>query len=59
MDDDDESVKLGFGSALPARVSAGTRTETTLNIGDNDNPIVTVMFAQSALHCRRREIPSR
>ena len=48
VDDDDESVKLGFGSALPARVSAGTRTETTLNIGDNDNPIVTVMFAQSA-----------
>ena len=47
MDDDDESVKLGFGSALPARVSAGTRTETTLNIGDNDNPIVTVMFAQT------------
>ena len=46
-DDDDESVKLGFGSALPARVSVGTRTETTLNIGDNDNPIVTVMFAQS------------
>ena len=46
-DDDDESVKLGFGSALPARVTAGTRTETTLNIGDDDDPVVTVMFAQT------------
>ena len=46
-DDDNESVKLGFGSALPARVTAGTRTETTLNIGDDDDPVVTVMFAQT------------
>ena len=46
-DDDDESVKLGFGSALPARVTAGTRTETTLNIGGDDDPVVTVMFAQT------------
>ena len=46
VDDDDESVKLAFGSTLPARVSAGTRTVTTLDIGDNDNPIVTVSFAQ-------------
>ena len=46
-DDDNESVKLGFGSALPARVSTGTRTETTLNIGDDDDPVVTVMFAQT------------
>ena len=44
---DDESVKLGFGSTLPARVSAGTRTETTLDIGDDDDPTVTVMFSQS------------
>ena len=47
-DDDDESVKLGFGSSLPDRVTAGTRTETTLNIGDDDDPAVTVMFDQSA-----------
>ena len=46
-DDDDESVKLGFGSSLPARVTAGTRTETTLNIGDDDDPTVTVMFSQT------------
>ena len=47
-DDDDESVKLGFGTTLPARVSAGARTETTLNIGDDDDPTVTVVFSQSA-----------
>ena len=47
-DDEDESVKLGFGSGLPARVTAGTRTETTVNIADNDLPVVTVMFSQSS-----------
>ena len=47
-DDDDESVKLGFGTSLPDRVTAGTRTETTLNIGDDDDPAVTVQFDQSA-----------
>ena len=47
-DDDDESVKLGFGSMPDPRVSAGTRAETTLNIGDDDDPVVTVKFNQSA-----------
>ena len=47
-DDDDESVKLGFGTSLPARVTVGTRTETTLNIGDDDDPAVTVAFAQGS-----------
>ena len=46
-DDDDESVKLSFGSSLPGRVSEGTRTETTLNIGDDDDPTVTVTFGQT------------
>ena len=47
-DDDDESVKLGFGTPLPPKVSLGARTETTLSIGDNDNPVVTVMFTTGA-----------
>ena len=47
-DDDDESVKLSFGSPLPPRVTEGTRTETTLNIGDDDDPTVTVAFGASA-----------
>ena len=48
VDDDDESIKLGFGTSLPERMTVGTRSETTLNIGDNDNPIVTVMFGQAS-----------
>ena len=49
VNDDDERVKLGFGSNLPARVTLGARTTTTLNIGDDDDPEVTVQFALSSL----------
>ena len=47
VDDDRESVKLGFGS-LPAGVSAGARNEATVEIADNDDPAVTVSFAQGS-----------
>ena len=47
MDDDGESVKLGFG-ALPTGVSAGSVDETTVSITDNDAPQVTVSFGASA-----------
>ncbi len=47
VDDDDESVKLSFGS-LPSRVSEGTTDETTVNITDDDDPRVRVSFEQSA-----------
>ena len=40
-------MKLGFGT-LPPEVSAGTPSETTFNITDDDVPSVTVSFAQSA-----------
>ena len=43
VDDDDESVLLAFGT-LPARVSEGATTETTLTIADDDDPRVTVSF---------------
>ena len=46
LDDDDESVKLAFGSTLPDRVSPGATVETTVNIGDDDDPEVSVSFAQ-------------
>ena len=42
-DDDDESVKLGFGT-LPSNVTAGTTSESTISIRDNDDPAVTVTF---------------
>ena len=47
VDDDDESVKLTFGS-LPSRVSEGSTDETTVNITDDDDPRVRVSFEQSA-----------
>ena len=47
VNDDGESVKLGFG-ALPAGVAAGTRNEATVSIADNDDPAVTVRFEQAS-----------
>ena len=46
VDDDDESVRLGFGMMPDAGVSPGTTDETTVSITDDDDPHVTVMFAQ-------------
>ena len=46
VDDDDESVKLAFGT-LPAGVSEGTGDETTISITDDDDPEVTVQFSRS------------
>ena len=43
VDDDDESVKIGFGN-LPTGVTAGTTEETTVSITDDDVPSVTVSF---------------
>ena len=47
-DDDDESVLLGFGTPLPPGVTAGTTSQTTVSITDDDVPQVTVMFLESA-----------
>ena len=38
FDDDGETVKLGFGM-LPASVTAGTTSETTVSITDDDDPV--------------------
>ena len=48
VDDDGESVRLGFGSSLPAGVSEGTTNETVVSITDDDVPPVTVSFGQSS-----------
>ncbi len=45
-DDDDESVLLSFGT-LPLHVSDGTVDETTVNIADNDYPLINVSFGQT------------
>ena len=47
MDDDGESVLLGFGT-LPTGVSLGTNGESTVNITDNDVPSVTVRYEQGS-----------
>ena len=46
-DDDGESVRLSFGAVLPDRVSEGSPNEATVNIADDDDPHVNVMFAQA------------
>ena len=48
VDDDDESVRLGFGSSLPTGVTKGSPDETVVSITDDDVPSVTVRFAQSS-----------
>ena len=46
VDDDGESVKIGFGS-LPGGVSAGSTDETTMFITDDDVLSVTASFEQA------------
>ena len=46
VDDDEESVDLGFGP-LPGGVSAGLVPKTTVSITDDDDPVVTVNFEHS------------
>ena len=48
-DDDDESVKLGFGT-LPAGVTEGTTAEAVVSITDDD---LSVSFEQGDLRGRR------
>ena len=47
VDDDDESVLLGFGT-LPAGVSAGSPATATVNITDDDVPTVTARYEQGS-----------
>ena len=42
IDDDGESVKLGFGTMPESRVSVGTTDEATVSIGDDDTAGITV-----------------
>ena len=44
VDDDDESVKLGFDTSQLNRVSEGTTDEATVSINDDDVPSVEVSF---------------
>ena len=46
--DDGESVLLGFGTALPAGVTAGSTDRTVVTIDDDDDPAVSVSFASAS-----------
>ena len=48
IDDDGESVKLGFDNSLPAGVSEGSTKEAVVSITDDDVPSVTVSFEQGS-----------
>ncbi len=48
LDDDGESVKLGFGSPLPTGISEGTHAETVVSITDDDHPQLKLIFAESS-----------
>ena len=47
-DDDGESVKLGFGPAMPTGVNAGDTGETMVSIADDDVPAVQVNFGTAS-----------
>ena len=46
IDDDDESIRLAFGT-LPPGVTGSGATTTTVSINDNDDPEVTVQFGSA------------
>ena len=58
VDDDEESVDLGFGT-LPGGVSAGLVPKTTVSINDDDDPVVEVSFEHSTYTSRRATMPPR
>ena len=47
VDDDDESITIGFGT-LPTGVTATSPDTTTVSLADNDDPAVTVQFSSTA-----------
>ena len=47
VDDDDESITIGFGP-LPSGVTASSPETTTVSLADNDDPAVTVQFGAAS-----------
>ena len=53
VDDDGESVLLGFGNPLPTGVTKGSTDETIVSITDDDHPSCNGKFRLGQLHGRR------
>ena len=56
MDDDEESVKLGFGNTHPAGVTEGTTNETVVSITDDDITAQSQVSVQVQRGLRRRPL---
>ena len=48
VDDDDERIELSFGTPLPEAVTRGSFGATSIQIRDDDDPVVTVSFKESS-----------
>ena len=48
VDDDNERIELSFGTTLPEAVTRGSVDATSIQITDDDNPVVTVSFKESS-----------
>ena len=48
VDDDDERIELSFGTPLPEAVTRGSVDATSIQITDDDDPVVTVSFKESS-----------
>ena len=54
-DSDDETVSLGFGTPLPARVSAGTPSRATLTLAERPTGALVIVGTQDTTFAERRE----
>ena len=48
VDDDGERIELSFGTPLPEAVTRGSFGATSIQIRDDDDPVVTVSFEKSS-----------
>ncbi len=54
-DSDDETVSLGFGTPLPAGVSAGTPSRATLTLAERPTGALVIVGTQDTTFAERRE----
>ena len=55
VDDDNERIELSFGTPLPEAVTRGSVGATSIQIRDDDDPVVTVSFQESSYRVAESE----